>query len=193
MSQRSASKAAAKATAVVSDPPRPNVVMRPSGEIPWKPATTATFIPSPNLAMMLSLGISSIRADEWADVVFTGTCHPCQLRAGTSISCSVNAIKPAVTFSPEETTASYSRASYRGDVSLTQPTNSFVLPDIAETMTITSYPLETSRATRFAARLMRSRVATDVPPNFITSTGITFPLIKVVGGLCATSRQYKGN
>jgi hypothetical protein len=34
MSQRSAPKAAAKATAVVSDPPRPSVVIRPSGLIP---------------------------------------------------------------------------------------------------------------------------------------------------------------
>ena len=86
MSQRSASKAAAKATAVVSLPPRPSVVIRPSGEIPWKPATTATRMPSPNFAMMLSVGISSIRAEACAEVVRTGTCQPCQLRAGTSIS-----------------------------------------------------------------------------------------------------------
>jgi hypothetical protein len=37
--------------------------------------------------------------------------YPCHDRAGTSISCKVRAIRPAVTFSPDETTASYSRAS----------------------------------------------------------------------------------
>jgi hypothetical protein len=111
MSQRSAPKAAAKATAVVSDPPRPSVVIRPSGLMPWKPATTATRMPFGELGVMFSVGISSIRAAAWAEVVFSGTCQPCQLRAGISISCKVSAISPAVTFSPEETTASYSRAS----------------------------------------------------------------------------------
>ncbi len=41
-------------------------------------------------------------------------------------------------FSPEATTASYSRASNSGEVASTQPTSSFVLPDMALTMTITS-------------------------------------------------------
>ena len=34
--------AAAMATAVVSEPPRPSVVMLPSSSMPWKPAMTAT-------------------------------------------------------------------------------------------------------------------------------------------------------
>ena len=42
MSQR-ASSAAATATADVSEPPRPSVVMRLSGPMPWKPAITATW------------------------------------------------------------------------------------------------------------------------------------------------------
>ena len=96
---------------MVSLPPRPSVVIRPSADTPWNPATTATFMPSANFAVMFAAGISSIRAAECALVVFTGTCQPCQLRAGISISCSVSAIRPAVTFSPELTMASYSRAS----------------------------------------------------------------------------------
>ena len=119
MSHRSAPKAAAKATAEVSDPPRPSVVIRPSGLIPWNPAITATFMPSPNFWRMFSVGISSIRAAAWAEFVLSGTCQPCQDRAGISISCSVSAMSPAVTFSPDETTASYSRASKKGDVSST--------------------------------------------------------------------------
>ncbi len=45
MSQRSAPIAAAIATAEVSEPPRPSVVMRPvSLCMPWKPAITATWL-----------------------------------------------------------------------------------------------------------------------------------------------------
>ncbi len=52
-----------------------------------------------------------MRALEWAGEVITGTCQPCQLRASMPLDCNVRASRPAVTFSPEETTASYSRAS----------------------------------------------------------------------------------
>ena len=110
MSQRSASSAAAKATAEVSEPPRPSVVMRPSGLTPWKPAMTACS-PSPNFCTSRVVSISMIRAAPWEELVSIGTCQPCQLRAGTPISCRVSAMRPAVTFSPEATTASYSRAS----------------------------------------------------------------------------------
>ena len=109
-------KTAANATAVVSDPPCPSVVTRPSGLIPWKPAATAAFMSSPNFCLMLSVGISSMRAARWAEVVLRGICQPCQLRAGIPISWSCSAISPAVTFSPEETSASYSRASLSDDI-----------------------------------------------------------------------------
>jgi hypothetical protein len=80
---------------------------------------------------MFSRGIETKRAEPWAEVVLIGTCQPCQLRAGTPISCRRSAISPAVTFSPEATTASYSRASYSFEVPSTQPTSSLVLPDMA--------------------------------------------------------------
>ena len=95
---------------MVSEPPRPSVVIRPSGLMPWKPAITACS-PSPNLRISPSVSIASMRAAPWLELVRSGTCQPCQLRAGTPISCRVSAISPAVTFSPEATTASYSRAS----------------------------------------------------------------------------------
>ena len=41
--RRRRSSAAASATALVSEPPRPSVVMLPSSSTPWKPATTATL------------------------------------------------------------------------------------------------------------------------------------------------------
>src|SRR6188508_2667152 len=46
---------------------------------------------------------------------------------------------------------------------------------MAETMTATWWPASTSRLTWRATLRMRSRSATDVPPNFITNRAMTFP------------------
>ena len=56
-----------------------------------------------------------MRAEPWASDGQIGICQPCQERAVTPISCSTIASSPAVTCSPEATTASYSRASCSGD------------------------------------------------------------------------------
>src|SRR6478736_9521424 len=88
------------------------------------------------------------------------------------------ASRPDVTCSPEATTASYSRASCIGEASVHQATSSLVLPDIADTTTATSCPASTSRFTWSATLRIRSILATDVPPNFITRrlmTTLAFP------------------
>src|SRR6185437_2191574 len=82
--------------------------------------------------------------------------------------CSTIASSPEVTCSPDATTASYSRASCIGEASRHHSTSSLVLPDIAETTTATSWPASTSRFTWRATLRIRSILATDVPPNFIT-------------------------
>src|SRR6202140_2000051 len=87
--------------------------------------------------------------------------------------CSTIASRPAVTCSPEATTASYSRASGIGEASRHQSTSSLVLPAIADTTTATSWPASTSRFTWRATLRMRSILATDVPPNFITRRPMT--------------------
>src|SRR3954471_12635347 len=87
--------------------------------------------------------------------------------------CSTIASSPAVTCSPDATTASYSRASCIGEASRHQSTNSLVLPAIAETTTATSWPASTSRLTWRATLRMRSILATEVPPNFITRRPMT--------------------
>src|SRR3569623_1440636 len=109
-----------------------------------------------------------MRAAPCESSVWIGTCQPWKERDEMPISPSTIAIRPAVTCSPDATTASYSRASCSLELSLTQPTSSLVLPDIAETTTETSLPASTSRLTCRAAWRMRSTLATDVPPNFIT-------------------------
>ena len=110
MSQRSAFTAAAMATALVSEPPRPSVEMRLSGAMPWKPAMTATW-PSLKRWMRNEPSMSAMRAAPWALSVLIGICQPCHERAWMPIDCSTSASRPDVTCSPEATTASYSRAS----------------------------------------------------------------------------------
>ena len=91
-------------------------------------------------------------------------------------SCSTIARSPAVTCSPEATTASYSRASCRAAASRHQPTSRSVVPAMADTTTATSWPAFTSRSTWRATLRMRAMSATEVPPNFITRSahGHTF-------------------
>ena len=86
------------------------------------------------------------------------------------------ASRPAVTCSPVATTASYSRASCRGEASRTQATSWLVVPAMAETTTATLLPASTSRLTWRATTRMRSTLATEVPPNFMTMKHIRNPL-----------------
>src|ERR1700682_757598 len=89
------------------------------------------------------------------------------------IACSAIDISPNVHCSPDATTASYSRASCIGEASRHHSTISLVLPAIADTTTATSWPASTSRLTWRATLRMRSILATDVPPNFITRRPMT--------------------
>ncbi|MGY4423660.1 hypothetical protein ACVWY2_006109 [Bradyrhizobium sp. JR6.1] len=148
--------------------------MRPvCGLMPWKPAITATSLRSLKRPMISLPSISRMRAEACASEVLIGICQPCQERAWMPMPCSTIASRPEVTCSPEATTASYSRASCIGEASVHQATSSLVLPDIAETTTATSWPASTSRFTCWATLRIRSILATDVPPNFITRRPMT--------------------
>jgi hypothetical protein len=100
-------RAAAMATALVSEPPRPRVVMRWSLVTPWKPAITAIW-PAAKQASRLAGGMSSMRARPWASSVRIGTCQPRNERAFRPMLRRVMASRPAVTCSPDATMASYS-------------------------------------------------------------------------------------
>ena len=139
MSQRSAVSAAASATALVSDPPRPSVAMRPVlAWTPWKPETTATSWADANPSRIPDPSISTMRAAPCRSDVLIGICQPCHERAASPSRWSTMASSPEVTCSPDATTTSYSAGSWSGLASCTQPTSSLVLPDIAETTTATS-------------------------------------------------------
>jgi hypothetical protein len=151
---------------------RRGVARRPDRVTPWKPAITATS-PVSIAAPSFSAGISSMRARPWASSVRMGICQPIQDRAGTPMLRKVMASRPAVTCSPDATTVSYSsslsgRSPAEAPAPSVQATSSLVLPAMAETTTATGRA-DASAATSRATRRMRSRSATDVPPNFITS------------------------
>src|SRR3984957_12006439 len=116
--------------------------------------------------------MSRMRAEPCAPEVLIGNCQPCHERALIPSACSVIASSPAVTCSPEATTASYSRASCSGEASRHHSTSRLVVPAMADTTTATSWPASTSRLTWRATLRMRSMSATEVPPNFITRRAI---------------------
>ena len=67
---------------MVSEPPRPNVVIALSVETPWKPATTAT-LPAEIASRMRSPRISRIFAWRWAVSVTMPACEPVNETAGS--------------------------------------------------------------------------------------------------------------
>jgi len=76
ISQTSALSAAATATAVVSEPPRPSVVMSlVSWATPWNPATIV-IAPSSSAVRSRPGVTSMIRARPCAEVVITPACEP---------------------------------------------------------------------------------------------------------------------
>src|SRR3989338_5354638 len=120
--------AAARATAEVSEPPRPRVVIRLSSVTPWNPAITATS-PLFNDANNKSAFISLIRALLCMEHVESPICQPSQERAGIPIDCNAKASRPDVTCSPDETTESYSLSDSllcKFEIASAQPTNSLV-------------------------------------------------------------------
>src|SRR4029078_3373949 len=124
-------------------------------------------------------GTRAKRTEPCAEWVVIGICQPCQERACSPIDCRTMARSPEVTCSPVATTVSYSRASCSTAASRTQATSWLVTPDIAETTTQTLLPASTSRFTRRATLRMRSTLETEVPPNFITTTAIECPAVRL--------------
>ena len=70
------------ATAVVSEPPRPSVVVLPSSSTPWKPAMTGTM-PWRAESLRRSASMPRMRAFMNAESVRSFTWLPVKLRAGT--------------------------------------------------------------------------------------------------------------
>ena len=104
--------AAAKATAEVSEPPRPKVVISGTPErlllVPWNPATTTT-LPSSSSRRTRSVLISRIRARPWADSVRIPTWGPVIEPAGMPWACRAIESSAIETCSPVASSMSISR------------------------------------------------------------------------------------
>src|SRR6266568_4827381 len=166
----SAPSAAATATAVVSEPPRPSVVMSlVSWATPWNPATIA-IEPSSSAERRRPGVTSMIRARPCADVVITPACEPVYERASYPrlwIAIASSAIEIR---SPAVSSMSSSRPGGSGLTRCARSSSSSVVSPIAETITQTSLPDLRVATIRSATRLIRSASATDEPPYFCTTS-----------------------
>src|SRR5438128_8084099 len=168
MSQISASSAAASATAVVSEPPRPSVVSSRSGETPWKPATIA-IRPASSASRTRYARISTIRALPCVVSVTIPACDPVNETA--SLPRSLIAIdRSAIEIrSPAVSSMSRSRGCGLPETCVASSSSSSVVSPIAETTTHTWSPFAAAPTTRRATSRIRSGSATDEPPYFWTT------------------------
>ena len=159
--------AAASATAVRSDAPRPSVVISLSVETPWKPATTHTF-PWASASRTRSPFTSRILALPWTLSVMIPTWLPVKETASRPRSASAMHINAMVLRSPIVRSMSISRPGCVRETASASAIRLSVSLPIAETTTTTSLPRRRVKATCSATALMRSASATDVPPYFCT-------------------------
>ena len=168
--------AAAIATAVVSDPPRPSVVISlESALTPWKPATSA--MPSSFRAAWMRPGVTSmIRASPCFPVVIIPAWEPVNDRAVPPRALIAMASSALEMRSPEVSSMSSSRGGGLGWTASARSVSSSVVSPIAEATTTTSLPSLRVRRIRSATRLMRSADWTDDPPYFWTTSATSTDL-----------------
>src|ERR687887_2193545 len=157
----------ARATAVVSDPPRPSVVMSKSVETPWKPATR-TIWPRSSASLIRRARTSTIFARPCTVSVTIPACEPVseiasRPRSWIAIAASAHEIR-----SPTEISMSSSRGLGRAETRCASATSSSVVCPIAESTATTRLPRSRAPAMRRATARILSGSPTEVPPNFIT-------------------------
>ena len=135
-----ASSAAASATAVVSEPPRPSVVTSWSCDRPWKPATMGTS-PRSIAAATRSARIPMMRALPWLRSVRMPACGPVSDTAGTPRSSSAIVSIAIEICSPAASSMSTSRRCAAPETCAARPSSSSVVSPIAETTTHTGRPV----------------------------------------------------
>ena len=167
ISHSPALKALASATAVRSEPPRPSVVISWVIVIPWKPATMTTRPFATSSWMRLAL-MSMTLALVWRPSVMMPTCEPVKEIALSPSSSIAMASSAAETCSPVAMSMSSSRSGGLWLICRASSSSSSVVSPSAETTTTTSWPCRLVWTTRCATCLMRSGLATELPPNFWT-------------------------
>ncbi len=185
----SAPSTTASATAVVSEPPRPMVVMSPFAARPWNPATTGTT-PAARSALRPSQPTRSMRARPAGPVVSIGSCSAFQERARQPDLQSAIARSAVETISPVASSASISRASGSGLTSRASSIRRSVESPIAETTTATWWPCAASARTCAATAWMRATEPTEVPPYFWTIS-MRARLFQVSAGICRAVADFR--
>src|SRR5919112_2057975 len=160
--------AAASATAVVSEPPRPRNVMSRSALIPWAPPTTGTR-PAASASHTRSGRTATMRALVWVESVWKPAWLPVRLSASTPWSCRAMHRRAVAFRSPAVMSMSSSRPGRELETWPARCRSSSVSLPMALTTTTTSVPCRRVRATWSATARMRSGSATEDPPNFCTS------------------------
>src|SRR5581483_10580118 len=164
-----APSAAASATAVRFEPPRPSVVTScESAETPWKPATR-TILPASRASLIRVARTSAIFALPWTVSVTIPACEPVSEIASCPRSWTAIAQSAFEIRSPTEMSMSYSRGCGFGEISWASRISSSVVSPIAERTPTTPCPSSRARTSRRATSLILSGSATDVPPNFMTT------------------------
>ncbi len=162
---------AAKATAVVSEPPLPRVVISPSSFIPWNPATTTIFFVSKHVLILL-ISMSEIRDFVWDPSVKIPAWNPVRDTESCPKSLSAMDINEVDTCSPVAINISSSLLSGFSDISLAMSIKISVVFPIAETTTTISSPFSLLLAILLAIFFIFSVVPIDVPPYFWTTFAI---------------------
>ena len=190
MSQRSAPSAAASATALVSEPPRPSVATRLSGATPWKPATTATWPCSSR-----SISRSPVDVDDARRAVGRiGLDRDLPAQPGAGVDAHLlqrDRQQPG----GDLLAGRHHRVVFAGVVQrrrLARPRHQLVgQAGHGRDHHRHLWPASTSRFTCRATFRMRAISATDVPPNFMTRRAITLRC-RPLTGLPEKARFHSG-
>ncbi len=159
---------AAIATAVVSDPPRPKVVISPNSFKPWKPATTAIF-PWLKCFSMFVVSISSILFFVCNPPVFIPAWNPVNATASNPFSFKIIVSRAIDTCSPVDMSKSISLFDGYFAACLAISNKWLVVLPIADNTTTTFWKDSFFLMILFAIFCIFSMVSTDDPPNFITT------------------------
>ena len=177
---------------MVSEPPRPKVVTSSSSEIPWKPATIATW-PSEIERATRSGTMPVIWARPYAEVVWIPACAPVKACAGTPNSLIAMDRRDIEIRSPAVRRMSISRSGALSVICAAVSRSSSVVSPIAETTTTSLCPAFRVSTMRFATRLIASTSDTDEPPYFCTMSATGGPNCLRLGYLFLSSlktREY---
>ena len=170
ISHASAPSAAASATAVVSEPPRPSVVTScVDVETPWKPATS-TILSSSSAVWIRCARTSTIFALVWLPSVTIPAWEPVSDTASWPRSWIAIAQSAFEMRSPVETSMSYSRGCGCSETSWARRISSSVVLPIADSTATTFEPASRAATSRSATRFSLSVSPTEVPPNFMTTS-----------------------